>query len=475
MSKVLTAAAVERYRPLPGQRREIRDAGARGLYLVIAPNGTKSWALRFRRPDGKQTRLVLGSVDLSGRELAGDPVLGMPLTLPAARQLAAAVHRERAMGRDVVADRKAEKHRQRTEREEGAGSTFPLMARRFVDEHARLRTRRWRETARLLGLRYPKDDAEPEEIRGSLIDRWRNKPAREIDGHEVWIATDEARRLGIPGLDRRNRGTSEARARALHATLSSFFGWLIRQRKITQNPCAGVLRPPPPSARDRVLSGAEARWFWSACDQVDQPHDRKAPRPYGPLLRLLLLTGQRLNEVAGMTEPELVDGMWQIPATRTKNRRPHVVPLPLLARDLIANVRSMSGKRGLVFTTTGETPVSGWSKVKRRLDEAMLEAARKEFAAARRDPSEAKIAPWRLHDLRRTAVTGMAELGVRPDVIEKVVNHVSGYRGGVAGVYNRSELMAERRTALERWAAHVQGTAAGKTTNVVNLPRTRRG
>jgi integrase len=182
----------------------------------------------------------------------------------------------------------------------------------------------------------------------------------------------------------------------------------------------------------------------------------------------LLLTGARLNEVAGMTRAELhTDGSWQLPGTRTKNKRGHVVPLPPLARDLIA---TMPDGDGLVFSTTGTSPVSGWSRMKRRLDAAMLALARKERGA------KFTIAPWRLHDLRRTAVTGMAELGIRPDVIELTVNHVSGHRGGIAGVYNRSELLPERKAALGRWGQHLAGVVAGQAgANVTQLAKARRG
>jgi integrase len=179
------------------------------------------------------------------------------------------------------------------------------------------------------------------------------------------------------------------------------------------------------------------------------------------LLRLLLLTGARLNEVAGMTTDELHDdgATWKLPGERTKNARPHIVPLSPMARDLIASVK---GKSTLIFTTTGVTPVSGWSRTKARLDAAMLAIAKKERGAG------ATIPPWRLHDLRRTAVTGMGELGIAPHVIELVVNHVSGHRSGVAGTYNRSELLDERREALKRWAAHVSGLVAPQD-NVVRL------
>jgi hypothetical protein len=109
--------------------------------------------------------------------------------------------------------------------------------------------------------------------------------------------------------------------------------------------------------------------------------------------------------------------------------------------------------------------VSGWSRVKSRLDDAMLRIAREERGAG------AEIAPWRLHDLRRTAVTGMVELGAAPHVVEAAVNHVSGAKAGVAGVYNRSQLLPERRAALERWASHVQGIVTGRPAQVVPLRR----
>jgi hypothetical protein len=139
---------------------------------------------------------------------------------------------------------------------------------------------------------------------------------------------------------------------------------------------------------------------------------------------------------------------WHLVGNRTKNGRPHTVPVPLLARELIASMQAKPG--GYVFTTTGATPVSGWSRAKAKLDSVMAIIAREERGAE-------KLSGFRLHDARRTAVTGMAELGIRPDVIELVVNHVSGSRGGVAGIYNKSELIPERREALERWSRHLAG------------------
>jgi integrase len=422
--------------------------------------------MRFRTPSGRIAKLTLGPVDLSGRELKGDPAIGQPLTLQAARQLAATVHRERALGHDVVAEHRARRHRQRSDIEAAAANTFGAAVRAYIDEHARPETRNWQGTALLLGLRYADaEDDVPEATRDGLVQRWGDKPVREIDSHLVWGVVDEAKRAGIPGIKPRNRKSSEARARALFVALSSFFGWLKRQRRIEGNPCSSLSRPAGAKARDRVLTADEIRWFWQACGTVDAPRVPGAPRPFAPLLRLLLLTGARLNEVAGMTPDELhEDGMWYLPGNRTKNGRAHVVPLPPPGRELIAGVL---GKSKFVFTTTGRSPVSGWSRTKARLDAAMLTIARKERGR------DSTIPPWRLHDLRRTFVTGLIELGIPPHVVELAVNHVSGTRGGVAGIYNKSEMLPERREALERWATHVQGLVAPRD-NVVSLSGKRR-
>jgi integrase len=440
----LTSAAVERYRPTR-KRREIRDNGAQGLYLIIQPSGAKSWALRFRRPDGAPAKLTLGPVDSTGKEMPGDPVQGAPLTLAGARELATKVHRQRKIGRDVVGDHAAAKHRRRIEIEEGAANTFAVLAPRFITEHAQKKTRRWHETARLLGVRYEKGGGEPEQIRGGLVERWAIRPVREIDGADIHAVIDETRRLGAPGLERRSDRPTDSQARSMFSALSAMFGWCVRHRKVEKNPCIGVHRPDAPKARDRVLTDTEIVAFWNACDE--------AREPIGQLLRTLLLTGCRLNEVARMRREELIaDGAtWSIPGTRTKNNRPHVVPLPPLARDILATIKPIMGKSGFVFTTTGETPVNVGSKIKGKLDSAM------------------KIPPWRFHDIRRTCATGMAEIGIPPHIVEAALNHVSGAKAGVAGIYNRAAYAAEKKAALERWASRIEGLVAGKPAKVVSL------
>jgi integrase len=450
MAKTLTTAAVERLKPLPGKKRRIiRDGASQSLFLVIQPSGHKSWMMRFRRPGGGIGKLVLGPLDRSARELTGEPEIGQPLTLAAARSLAAVVHRRRAMGRDVVADHKAAKYRRLAEIEESSDNAFATLARKFIDEHARRRTRRWQETARLLGFRYPADGGEPITIAGGLASRWGDKPIAQIDGHDLYQVVDEARRVGIPGLKQRRNGASDTQGRAMAAALSKLFSWLVEHRKIAVDPTLGMYKPPAPKARDRVLSDAEIKKFWKATDAVGEP--------FGALLKLLLLTGARLNEVAQMTRGELSDDLttWSIPGSRTKNRRAHTLPLAPLSRDILRGVKPLADS-DYVFTTTGTAPVSGFSKTKARLDAAM------------------GVSDWRLHDLRRTAITGMARAGADLHVIERAVNHVSGSFGGVVGVYQQHRFADEVRAAMEAWGNLLTSIVEGRPANVTPIRQRRR-
>src|SRR5262245_15068663 len=274
MSKPMTVAAVVRLKP--GEiRREIPDGGCPGLYLVLQPSGAKAWALRFRRPGGKPAKLTLGTCDSTGRENKGEPAVGGHLTLASARRLATEVRRQLALGNDPAVAWLAEKRRRRVIADEKAANTFAAAARKFIDEHTvskrGRKPRRWRETARILGLDYPIDGAEPTEVPGGLAQRWRDKPIAEIDGHDLYSVIDEARHRGIPGVERRNEGISDARGRKMADALSPLFGSLHAHRRIAVDPSIGVWRPPPAASRDRVLNARadvrradELRWFWSA-------------------------------------------------------------------------------------------------------------------------------------------------------------------------------------------------------------------
>jgi len=242
-SKLLTDAACRRY----ARRREryrIRDLGARSLYFVVEPSGFKAFEMRFRRPGGKPGKVRLGSFDTNGKELTGEPIVGQPLSLSAARHLCAAIHRQRAMGVDVLSEIRAKRLHQRVELEQQAGNAFTACTRDYIDEYARPRTKRWHETASVLGLRYgDDDDTEPEIILGSLCDRWRHRSVSSITDHDLFAVISEAKKSGIPGKDVRNKGVSDARARDLHTKLSGMFTWLRKQRRITVDPFANLDLP----------------------------------------------------------------------------------------------------------------------------------------------------------------------------------------------------------------------------------------
>jgi integrase len=430
MATKLTVAAVAKYAP-QGKRREIGDTTT-ALVLVIQPSGTKSWAMRFRRPDGRAAKLTLGDVDHTGRETLDDPVLGGTLTLGQARELAGQINRQRARGVDVVEFYKAEASRMRAAAADASASTFGGLAREFFIHH---RTkwgtppRRWRDDARLLGLRWapgsdPKE-VEPTIIKGSLVDTWSSKPVGQIDAHDVIAVIDGAVKGGIPGLEKTNAGSSDARGRKMFAALSGLFRWLQQRRKITVNPAKGVWHPGAPPSRDRILDDDEIRLFWAACETLKSP--------YGALLRFLLLTGCRRGDETSKIQYDEIDdqGVLTIPKERTKNHLEHKVPLPQLALDILNTLlrsieeqdqkqkREKAPKRRLVFGDADSRPPGDFSRVKGALDEEMQRLAKKEGRT---------IEPWRIHDLRRSCASGMQAIGIRHEIVEKALNHVSGAR-----------------------------------------------
>jgi integrase len=298
-----------------------------------------------------------------------------------------------------------------------------------------------------------------------LVDRWRDRPVGEIDTREIAAVIDESRRHGVPGLGRHNQGISSNRGRKVHDVLHVMFSWLQDQHRVVANPVAGLRRPRPPASRSRVLNtdpktrGAdELRFFWGACSEIGQPWE--------VLFKLLLLTGARRDEIGQMRWSELNDDrtVLRLPGARTKNSRSFDVPLPPLARKLLEGIEPIEDCPW-VFTIQGRSPIAGFAKAKNRLTAAMLKLAKAEHGL------DAEIPEFRLHDLRRTAATGMASIGVSPHVIEATLNHISGFRAGVAGTYNVEQYATEKADALIKWAEHVERVATGQTAKVVPIGR----
>ena len=217
------------------------------------------------------------------------------------------------------------------------------------------------------------------------------------------------------------------------AALSALFAWAIAEGLVETNPVIGTRKATEEKTRDRVLTDDELALIWTQTSQGD----------FGAIIRLLILTGQRREEVAAMTWPEInfQTNFWMIEANRTKNGRANQIFLSEAASNILIN-RLRSIDRDLVFGSRG--PFSGWSKAKKALDARI---------AALNGGNGLK--EWRVHDIRRTVATRMAELGVLPHVVEAVLNHMSGHQSGVAGVYNHASYLPEKMAAARLWADHV--------------------
>ena len=237
-------------------------------------------------------------------------------------------------------------------------------------------------------------------------------------------------------------------ANRVRSTLSSFFAWSIGAGMLEHNPVGGTFRNEE-KARDRVLSPAELRLIWNA---LGGDH-------YSSIMRLLALTGQRAGEIAGLRWSEICDNAIVLPAERTKNARPHTIPLSEPARAIIEaqprRVNADGQPRDLIFGL-GAGGFDGWTKCGTLLNARITEATGK------------PLPHWTPHDLRRSFATHAAEIGIQPHIIEAVLNHV-GHRSGVSGIYNRASYEREKRIALDRWAEWLLAVVEGRDTNIVPL------
>ena len=235
------------------------------------------------------------------------------------------------------------------------------------------------------------------------------------------------------------------------ATIRKLFKWAVERGAVDGSPAAGITPPGKEESRNRVLHADEFRTLFEACNQVGFP--------YGPLTKLLLLTGQRLSEIAQIQYGNIEGDVRTIP--KTKSGVSNEVPLSPSAITIIKKQPVTLGP--YLFTTTGgDRPVAGFSKGKKKLDTAIATLARSD--------DYAPISPWRFHDLRRTCATALARLQVPPHVIERVLNHSTGETtSGVAGIYNRYGYLNEKRQALEAWANQIDAIVSNR--NVVTLAR----
>jgi integrase len=400
VAKDLTKAALDNLKP-GARRREVPDGHTRGLYFVLQPSGASSWAVRYRVA-GRNRKLTLGphpQVDLK-----------------AARDMARKALAQIAAGSDPAADKQIKKTAART----SADDLVETALERYILRHVKP-LKSAREAERLL--------------RREILTPWKGRRLAEVTRRDVHKLLDGVLDRGAIVLANRVR-----------THLKRFFGWCVERELVQSSPVDNVRTPTSETPRDRVLDDDELRTLWAEAEKLGSP--------FGPALQLLILSGQRLGEVAGMQWDEIDTAarLWSLPKERVKNAKAHTVPLSPQALAIIEGMPRIEACP-YVFSANGKTSVTGFSKIKRRLDASL----------------PADMAPWRLHDIRRSAATGMARIGVDIIVIEKILNHVSGQLRGVVGTYQRHGFDDERRVALERWGRHIETLAAGEGSNVVEL------
>jgi integrase len=291
------------------------------------------------------------------------------------------------------------------------------------------------------------------EIKRHLTKRWQPLHSRKLSEIERADVSRQHRKIAA------ENGPKEAdNARS---SLSGFFSWCMKEGYCLSNPVALTNKAKEESEpRSRTLADREIAEIWAACREDD----------YGKIVRLLILTAQRREEIGGLqrSEVDLEQRVLRLPGTRTKNGMLHTVPLSDAALDIIRAQMEVNPDRPNLFGERVGRPFSGWSRAKSALD-SRIAAAHKDAAS----PGSAveEMPHWTVHDFRRTALTGMARLGVRELVLGHVANHRTTTKAGITlGVYVQHDFAAEKRQALDLWADHVAAVVKGASSNVVTLP-----
>lgn len=375
--KALTNKTLEALKP-NAKRYEVHDLLCPGMSVRVSAQGQKVFSVKFRY-GLNQKRMKLGVYPR--------------ITLATAREKAMDILRQVDEGIDP------------TKRRRTPNMKVEAVCGEFIRLHAQARNKNWREAERILEREF--------------VGTFGQRDIREIKRFDVLEIMDAAVARG-----------STYQANRILSNIRKLFNWCVERGIVETSPINGLKAPTKEESRDRVLEDDEIVRLLRAC--------RNDVYPFRQFVPILLATAQRRGELAEMrwSEVDLDAKQWVIPAERSKNGKPHVVPLSPYALEALNEVPRFLDC-DYVFTTTRNSPVSGFSKMLRRLSEG------------------SQTSDWRLHDLRRTAASGMARAGVAPHVVEKVLNHISGTISGVAAVYNRYGYDREKREALETWGEYL--------------------
>jgi len=392
MPRNLTDKFCRTARPPASGRREVSDALKPGLIFRITDRGVKSWSLLYRLK-GEQRRDTIGRF----------PEIGVAK----ARKLAAGALE--AVGQGI--DPRTEKAAVEAAEAERAADTVRAVADRFIATYAA--QRRWRDLGQIL--------------RNEAVAAWGDRPVASVTRKDLMARLDQI------------AARAPVRANRTLAVFRLFFRWCRARDLIEASPAADIDPLTVETARERQLSDNEITAFWHATEALGWP--------YGDLFRLLLLTGCRRQEIGSLrwAEVDMDKAILEISGERIKGGRALVVPLSRPAVGVIGNLPRV-GNADFVFSR-GKAPVSGYGRTKPILDALMLVELCKTNAVAL-----LSLTPWRLHDLRRTARSGLARLGVAADIAEMCVGHALS---GMRRTYDRYDYLPEKRAALEKWGAHV--------------------
>jgi integrase len=376
-----------------------------GFGIRLRAGGSQTWVYQFKIGPMQQ-RMVLGKVSAMKAE--------------AARQIAERHHAAVKDGRNPAAERAV--------RAAQAANTFGDFVRQYLEfKQGTLRPRSLVEVRRHLEV-YAKP---LHKLPVAAIDKT-------IIAHRI---KDIAKNNGVVTANR------------MRASLSALFTWAMKEADFAEaNPVINTHKAGKEASRSRVLENAEIKIIWSALDDGD----------YAAIIKLLLLTAQRLNEIAGLRwdEIDFVRNRIMLPAERTKNGRAHHVPMSGSVRQLLEDRRSRRAEGQELVFPRGERAFSGWTHARKLLDERIAQQG------------GSPLPHWTPHDLRRTAATRMAEdLQIQPHVIEAILNHVSGHKSGIVAVYNLATYAAEKTAALTLWADHISAIINGRDSNVTPLRR----
>lgn len=437
----LTQAAVDKISPPKVGREEHFDNHLPGFGLRVSKTGAKSWVV-FYRVAGKQRRYTIGT-------------LGKYPKVEDARARAREIQQAAERGIDLAAEKAATASQQ--------PDTVAAVATLFIERYAKPKNRSWRTTE--------------QRLLSHVVPKWGTRDILSITRRDMIELLDGMVDAGKP----------IAANRAL-AAVRKMFNWAVERDIIKVSPIANVQAPGNEVSRERVLTDDELSRVYAAAERDGGIT--------GAFIRALVLTGQRRTEVATMrwADVDFAKNVWTLPQTATKADRTHEVPL---APAVVSLLTALPRTGGYVFTSRGhrrkpgqpiagdrltdrDRPISGYGKIKAKLDKKVAELAKEDGKSQGQLPAEpgredappaddggaGTQADWRFHDLRRTAGTGMARLGIAVSTISRVLNHKEG---GVTQIYNRYSYLDEKRRALETWARHVESLVRPAEGNVVEL------